>query len=132
MQRSSALLAFAAFSVLILTACSPQKDAAYEDALELREAVKDAGVECTYEEDQRTDANTGMWISICTRDDSTGDATLLGVDPDETEMRKYVAGADISPDEYYLHAANWVVVSTSSDVAETIQEELGGEFYAAP
>lgn len=132
MHRTALLPALAAVATLALTGCGPQKDATYDDALDLRQAVESAGIECTYEEEQRTDPDTGMWISFCTRDDSTGAATALGVHPDETEMRKHVAGMNISSDEHALHAANWMIITTSADDAETLQEELGGEFYAAP
>lgn len=128
----AAALAAAALASVVLTGCGPSTDAiaarisaggpAFDDALALREAVVDAGVECPGDQQlQDTQGGTGSTLLPC-------DYNLLLAVADGDEMTEQLrSNLEAIEGIHYLHAGNWAVATDDRALLDPVQQELGGE-----
>lgn len=87
----------------LLTGCGPQKNASYDDAVEMRRAVADAGVACG-EDAQKTGEYPGTTTVMC---DEKVMLTVLGSDEAEREIKDSLEELNLS----YVQAGNWIAAS---------------------
>ncbi len=133
MRRSpAAALAAAALASVVLTGCGlttdtiaariPAGGVTFDDALGLREAVVDAGVECPGDQQLRdTQGGTGSTVLPCDYN------LLLAVADGERMTQQLTDNLEAIPGIHYLHGGNWVVASDDRGRLERVQDELGGE-----
>ena len=137
MPRTTAALL--ALSAVVLTGCGPTTDevtslvttgaATYEDALELREDIIAAGLQCP-STDQMVPAEDGTSYLVCNKGMT---AIAMAVASSKEDMEELVGARDntgpgATP---VLHAANWMVVAQDEAPLRQLQAELGGTIIPA-
>ncbi|MDQ0030160.1 hypothetical protein [Arthrobacter bambusae] len=109
----------AMLALAMVTACGgPQKDATYENATKLREAVTASGVECPGDAVKHDD-NYGEDYIKCSE---TLSLAVYGKDS-EADLSKTVH--DLSKDTY-LMGTRWIIQSADSSTLTKLKEKLGG------
>ncbi|MFF0945689.1 hypothetical protein ACFYE2_15920 [Kocuria sp. CPCC 205300] len=124
-------------SVLALTGCGPATDdiqamvdgpaESYDDAVALREAVVDAGVECP-----GTDQLPAPDDPETTFLDCTNGLMGMAVAGSEESMEGLLSTLADRGRIPFLHAGNWVVLSQDVAQLQQLQDELGGEISTNP
>ena len=138
MPRTTAALL--ALSAVVLTGCEPTTDevasmvtagaaTTYDDALELREDIIAAGLQCP-STDQMVPAEDGTSYLVCNKGMT---AIAMAVASSKEDMEELVGARDntgpgATP---VLHAANWMVVAQDEAPLRQLQAELGGTIIPA-
>lgn len=135
MRRAATTLL--ALSALALSGCGPATDdiqamvdepaESYDDAVALREAVVDAGVECP-----GTDQLSAPDDPETTFLDCSNSLMGMAVAGSEESMEGLLSTLDSRGRIPYLHGANWVILSPDVASLQQLQDELGGEIGPNP
>lgn len=97
----------------------------YPDALTLRTAVIDLGIECP--DDTQTGASRGLYTVECT------DELELGVSEDPLATQEYrTLTFRAQPPTNMVFGPNWYVETSNYMEAKMVNEALGGEIYVGP
>lgn len=139
MPRTTAALL--ALSAVVLTGCEPTTDevasmvtagaaTTYDDALELREDIIAAGLQCPSTDQVVVPAENGIAYLEC---DKGMTAIAMAVASSKEDMEELVGARDntgpgATP---VLHAANWMVVAQGEAPLRQLQAELGGTIIPA-
>ena len=127
--------ALLSLSALALTGCGPTTDdieamvkgpaRTYDDAVALREAVVDAGVECPGADQLSAPDDPSTTFLDCTNG-------LMGmaVAGSEESMEGLLDTLGDRGRIPFLHAGNWIVISPDEAQLQQLQDELGGEVSA--
>lgn len=127
--------ALLALSVLALTGCGPTTEdiaarvdggTAYDDALELREDVVDAGVACPGTDQMSSPADAGTTFLQC---DNSMAMAVADSEERLAELLGNIGGEEHAP---FLHEANWIIIARSEAPLQVLQAELGGQITASP
>jgi hypothetical protein len=130
------VLALLALTSLALTGCGPTADdiqamvggeTTYDDALALREAVVDAGVECPGTDQLQAPADAATTCLDCTN--GVMAMAVAGSAESMEELRDLLSSEQ---DASILHTADWVVISRDETPLRRLQDELGGQITANP
>lgn len=130
----AAKLTLLALPALLLTGCGPttadiqamvngSATKTYADALELRDDVIDAGLECPDTEQQQAEAGpfAGSTLLGC------GDELGLIVTGSEEQLVQLNEDFGSAPEGYALQGANWMVLAETEAPLNQLQKDLGGE-----
>ena len=130
------VLALLALTSLTLTGCGPTADdiqamvdgePAYDDALALREAVVDAGVECPGTDQLSAPADAATTFLDCTN--GVMAMAVAGSEESMEELRDLLSSEQNAS---ILHTADWFVISRDEAPLRQLQDELGGQITANP
>ena len=130
------VLALLALTSLALTGCGPTADdiqamvdgePAYDDALALREAVVDAGVECPGTDQLSAPADPETTFLDCANGEMA-----MAVAGSEESMEELLGAFRGEVDVSVLQATNWFVLSRTEEPLQRLQDELGGQITANP
>ncbi|MFI7496772.1 hypothetical protein ACH9D2_18880 [Kocuria sp. M4R2S49] len=135
MRRSTTALL--ALTTLVLTGCGPTADdiqamvsgpaETYDDAVALREAVVDAGVECPATDQLSAPDDPQTTFLDC------GNGLMgMAVAGSEESMEGFVNTLGDRGRVPFLHGGNWVILSSDESRLQQLQGELGGEVSATP
>ncbi|MFC4904353.1 hypothetical protein [Kocuria oceani] len=137
-RTTTALLAL---SAVVLTGCGPTTDevtsmvtagaTTYDDALELREDIIAAGLQCPSTDQRVVPAEDGIAYLVCNKGMT---AIAMAVASSNEDMEELVSsrnntGPGSTP---VLHAANWMVVARHEAPLRQLQTELGGTIIPVP
>ncbi|MEX5271102.1 hypothetical protein [Kocuria sabuli] len=135
MRRAATTLL--ALSALALTGCGPATDdiqavvdgpaESYDDAVALRAAVVDAGVECPGTGQLSAPDDPETTFLDCTN--GLMGMAVAGSEESIERLLSTLAGRGRIP---FLHAGNWVVLSPDVAQLQQLQDELGGEISTNP
>ncbi len=125
------VLALLALTSLALTGCGPTADdiqamvdgeTTYDDALALREAVVDAGVECPGTDQLQAPADAATTFLDC-----TNGVMAMAVAGSAESMEELLHLLSSEQNASLLHTDNWVVISRDEAPLRQLQDELGGQ-----
>jgi hypothetical protein len=124
-------------SALALTGCGPATDdiqamvegpaESYDDAVALREAVVDAGVECPGTDQLSAPDDPETTFLDCTN--GLMGMAVAGSEESTEGLLSTLAGRGRIP---FLHAGNWIILSPDVARLQQLQDELGGELSTNP
>lgn len=118
-MRRTTKLTLLALSTLLLTGCGAQKNATYDDANEMREAVEASGVDCG-DAEQSTGSDPGTTSVMC---DEKVLLTVISSDGTAQEMTDLMEELNLS----YLRGGNWIASTGYLGRLEEIQKGIGGD-----
>ncbi|PLC10773.1 hypothetical protein AUQ48_17145 [Kocuria flava] len=135
-RTTTALLAL---SAVVLTGCGPTTDevtsmvtagaTTYEDALELREDIIAAGLQCPGTDQRVVPAEDGIAYLECDNGMMAMAVASSNEDMQELVSSRNNTGPGATP---VLHAANWMVVARDEAPLQQLQTELGGTIIPVP
>ena len=135
MRRTTTTLL--ALSALALTGCGPATDdieamadgpaESYDDAVALREAVVDAGVDCPGTDQLPAPADPETTFLDCANGEMA-----MAVAGSEESMEELLGAFRGEVDVSVLQATNWFVLSRTEEPLQRLQDELGGQITANP
>lgn len=136
MSRTTAALL--ALSAVVLTGCGPTTDevtsmvtagaTTYEDALELREDIIAAGLQCPGTDQVVVPPEDGIAYLECDNGMMAMAVASSNEDMEELVSSRNNTGPGSTP---VLHAANWMVVARDEAPLRQLQTELGGTIIPA-
>ncbi|MGK7222783.1 hypothetical protein ACSNO4_08300 [Kocuria flava] len=134
-RTTTALLAL---SAVVLTGCGPTTDevtsmvtagaTTYDDALELREDIIAAGLQCPGTDQRVVPAEDGVAYLECGNGMTAMAVAGSNEDMEELVSSRNNTGPGSTP---VLHAANWMVVARDEAPLRQLQAELGGTIIPA-
>ena len=139
MPRTTAALL--ALSAVVLTGCGPTTDevtslvttgaATYEDALELREDIIAAGLQCPSTDQVVVPAENGIAYLECDKGMTAIAMAVASSNEDREELvdARNNTGPGSTP---VLHGANWMIVARDEAPLRQLQTELGGTIIPVP
>jgi hypothetical protein len=117
MKRTPTAALTLAAAALVLTGCGGvQKDATYENATDLREAVLSVGGQCIGEKELNNEEES---MIVC------GDQVALRVLPTEDDLSKATL-LMILQKTSHLEGPNWIIQSEDAEELAMLRDELGG------
>lgn len=132
-----AATALLSLSALALTGCGPTTDdiqamvhgpaETYDDALALREAAVDAGVECPGTDQLSAPDDPDTTFLDCTN--GLMGMAVAGSEESMDELLDTLDGRGRIP---FLHGPNWIVISPNVASLQQLRGELGGTITSAP
>ncbi len=133
-MRRATTLTLLALPALLLTGCGPttadiqamvsgSTNKTYVDALELREDVIDAGLECPDTDQQQAEEGPFAGSTLLGCDDSFG-LIVTGSEEQLAQLNEDFGGA---PEGFALQGANWMVLAETEAPLNQLQKDLGGE-----
>lgn len=134
-RTTTALLAL---TTVVLTGCGPTTDdvlsmttagsaQTYENALQLRAELIDAGRHCpgTQQVPSPVDAQTTFLECV----NGTTAIAVAGSEERHAELMEVLGGEEHAA---LLHGANWIVISRDEALLPPLQDEIGGTITANP
>lgn len=118
----SGVVALVAAGAFILTGCGPaiEKDATYESATALREAVLKADLPCPGEKVIDVEDSNSEEIA-CTSD------IQIAVHPDPDDVATVAFGMQLFTDKHVLKGPNWTITGPDEVELGKVRDKLGGE-----